>query len=101
MPLRRQVILSVRNRHAELTLRQPTNSAPLRIGHCRSLVLVESTMGPDDESYTRLTHSQFFALANQHMRSELNDLARRLDKQAPDVALLESLAVAPESSGSE
>ncbi len=44
---------------------------------------------------------QFFALANQHMRWELNDLARRLDKQAPDVALLESLAVAPESSGSE
>ncbi|TWU09792.1 sigma-70 family RNA polymerase sigma factor [Allorhodopirellula heiligendammensis] len=44
---------------------------------------------------------QFFALANQHMRWELNDLARRLDKQTPDVALLESLAVAPESSGSE
>lgn len=44
---------------------------------------------------------QFFALANQHMRWELNDLARRLDKQAPDVALLESLAVAPESDGSE
>ena len=44
---------------------------------------------------------QFFALANQHMRWELNDLARRLDKQAPDVELLDSLAVAAESSGSE
>ena len=44
---------------------------------------------------------QFFALANQHMRWELNDLARRLDRQSPDVELLESLAVAPESSGSE
>lgn len=44
---------------------------------------------------------QFFALANRHMRWELNDLARRLDKQAPDVILVESLAVAPESSGSE
>ena len=44
---------------------------------------------------------QFFALANQHMRWELNDLARRLDKQTRDFELLESLAVAPESSGSE
>ncbi len=44
---------------------------------------------------------QFFALANQHMRWELNDLARRLDKNRPDVELLDSLAVAPESSGSE
>ena len=44
---------------------------------------------------------QVFALANQHMRWELNDLARRLDNQAPDVVLLESLAASPESSGSE
>ena len=44
---------------------------------------------------------QFFALANQHMRWELNDLARRLDKGTPDLELLDSLAVAPESSGSE
>ena len=43
---------------------------------------------------------QFFGLANQHMRWELNDLARRLDENTPDVALLESLAVAPDSSGS-
>ncbi len=28
---------------------------------------------------------QFFAMANQHMRWELNDLARRLDKEAPDI----------------
>ena len=35
------------------------------------------------------------------MRWELNDLARRLDKQTRDFELLESLAVAPESSGSE
>ena len=44
---------------------------------------------------------QFFALANQHMRWELNDLARRLDKEDPDVQLMESLAMAPESSGAE
>jgi RNA polymerase sigma factor (sigma-70 family) len=42
----------------------------------------------------------FFALANQHMRWELNDLARRLDEKAPDVQLVEGLAFAPESSGS-
>jgi RNA polymerase sigma-70 factor (ECF subfamily) len=44
---------------------------------------------------------QFFALANQHIRWELNDLARRLDKNEPCVELMESFAVAPESSGSE
>jgi len=47
------------------------------------------------------TVRQFFALANQHMRWELNDLARRLDKEAREVELRESLAGAPlESSGS-
>ena len=44
---------------------------------------------------------QFFALANQHMRWELNDLARRLDAQISGVELFESLAVAPENSDSE
>jgi RNA polymerase sigma-70 factor (ECF subfamily) len=44
---------------------------------------------------------QFFALANQHMRWELNDLARRLDKQVMPVAIQDSMAAAlPESSGS-
>jgi len=43
---------------------------------------------------------QFFALANQHMRWELNDVARRLDEKAPDVELLEGVALAPQSSGS-
>jgi RNA polymerase sigma-70 factor (ECF subfamily) len=45
---------------------------------------------------------QFFALANQHMRWELNDLARRLDEQATPVELRESVVPAPpESSGSQ
>ncbi|MDX1928242.1 MAG: sigma-70 family RNA polymerase sigma factor [Pirellulaceae bacterium] len=44
---------------------------------------------------------EFFSMANQHMRWELNDLARRLDKKDPDLQLLESLAIAPESSGAE
>src|SRR5271155_3918549 len=44
----------------------------------------------------------FFALASQHMRWELNDLARRLDDRAPALELRESLAPAPlESSGSQ
>jgi len=44
------------------------------------------------------TVRQFFALANQHMRWELNDLARKLDGKDGHVELIE--AVAPESSGS-
>src|SRR5690242_10283583 len=43
---------------------------------------------------------QFFALANQHMRWELNDLARRLDKQPATVELSEGAVAAPASSGS-
>ena len=46
------------------------------------------------------TVRQFFALANQHMRWELNDLARRLDEQPAPVALHEGLVPAPDSSGS-
>src|SRR3954451_11188069 len=44
------------------------------------------------------TVRQFFALANQHMRWELNDLARRLDKEARQVELRESLVGAPAES---
>ena len=48
------------------------------------------------------TVRQFFALANQHMRWELNGLARRLDKQQPVAELHDSaLCAAPESSGSQ
>jgi RNA polymerase sigma-70 factor (ECF subfamily) len=46
------------------------------------------------------TVRQFFALANQHMRWELNDLARRLDEQPSPVELHEGLVPAPSSSGS-
>jgi RNA polymerase sigma-70 factor (ECF subfamily) len=45
---------------------------------------------------------QFFALANQHMRWELNDLARRLNEQETVVELRDSRALAPaESSNSQ
>jgi RNA polymerase sigma-70 factor (ECF subfamily) len=46
------------------------------------------------------TVRQFFALVNQHMRWELNDLARRLDNQPSAVELNEALVPAPPSSGS-
>jgi RNA polymerase sigma factor (sigma-70 family) len=46
------------------------------------------------------TVRQFFALVNQHMRWELNDVARRLDEQPAAVELREDLVPAPASSGS-
>jgi RNA polymerase sigma factor (sigma-70 family) len=46
------------------------------------------------------TVRQFFALANRHMRWELNDLARRLDEQPGAVELHEGLLPADQSSGS-
>jgi RNA polymerase sigma-70 factor (ECF subfamily) len=44
------------------------------------------------------TVRQFFALANQHMRWQLNDLARLLDHQPRAAALAESGVVAPPAS---
>src|SRR5215813_9325522 len=46
------------------------------------------------------TVRQFFALVNQHMRWELNDVARRLDEQPAAVELREEMVSAPASSGS-
>jgi RNA polymerase sigma-70 factor (ECF subfamily) len=47
------------------------------------------------------TVRRFFALANQHMRWQLNDLARRLDQQPAAAALAESgVAAPPGSTGS-
>ena len=46
------------------------------------------------------TVRQFFGLVNQHMRWELNDLARRLDEQASVVELVEGAVVAPVTSAS-
>jgi RNA polymerase sigma-70 factor (ECF subfamily) len=44
------------------------------------------------------TVRELFALANQHMRWELNDLARRLDNQPAAVELCEGLVPSPASS---
>jgi len=46
------------------------------------------------------TVRQLFALANQHMRWELNDLARRLDDQPAAAELNEGLVPSPPSSAS-
>jgi RNA polymerase sigma-70 factor (ECF subfamily) len=46
------------------------------------------------------TVRQFFALVNQHMRWELNDVARRLDEQPTVLELREDLAPAPAGSDS-
>jgi RNA polymerase sigma-70 factor (ECF subfamily) len=45
------------------------------------------------------TVRQFFALVNQHMRWELNDVARRLDREPAAVALEDGIALTPQSSG--
>lgn len=46
------------------------------------------------------TVRQFFALANKHMRWELNDVARRLDERTQRLGLREELIPSPASSGS-
>jgi RNA polymerase sigma-70 factor (ECF subfamily) len=46
------------------------------------------------------TVRQFFTLVNQHMRWELNDLARRLDEQPAAVEFRDELAAVPPNSGS-
>lgn len=40
---------------------------------------------------------QFFALANQHLRWELLDLARKLDAQPPSSELIDDIVAAPEA----
>src|SRR5499427_3436515 len=44
------------------------------------------------------TVRQFFGLACQHMRWQLNDLARRLDERPPPAALADAEVVTPPSS---
>ncbi|SFH73445.1 RNA polymerase sigma factor [Planctomicrobium piriforme] len=47
------------------------------------------------------TVRQFFALANRHLRWELDDLARRLDEQRIHTGLNVDVVATPESHGSE
>jgi RNA polymerase sigma-70 factor (ECF subfamily) len=46
------------------------------------------------------TVREFFALASQHMRWELNEMARRLDERPANAELCEGLATSPASSDS-
>lgn len=46
------------------------------------------------------TTRQFFALATQHMRWELNDIARRFDEQSRVLQLQDELVPSPQTSGS-
>src|SRR6516164_2264539 len=61
--------------------------------------VVERLLNAMREIHPR-TVRQFFALANQHMRWELNDLARRLDHQPAAVELSEWMVSAPLTNGS-
>ncbi len=47
------------------------------------------------------TVRQFFAMTNQHMRWEMNDLARRLDEQTPTVEIDDAALPSAQSSGSQ
>jgi RNA polymerase sigma-70 factor (ECF subfamily) len=83
------------HRHYPRLTRPPMNmeSAEMVGGVVEGLLKAMNTVRPQ-------TVRQFFALVNQHMRWQLNDLARRLDKQPAFVELREEFLVAPASSGS-
>ena len=87
--------------------------ANLLYRHYRRLTLPPSNVQPDEllsavverllkamRSVRPQTVRQFFALVNQHLRWELNDLARRLDEQPTWVSLDSEKVAAPSSSGS-
>jgi RNA polymerase sigma-70 factor (ECF subfamily) len=59
--------------------------------------VVERLMKALREVHPR-TVREFFALANRHIRWELNEMARRLDEQPARVELCEGVAAAPTSS---
>jgi RNA polymerase sigma factor (sigma-70 family) len=86
--------------------------ANLLCRHYRRLTLPPSNVQPDEllsavverllkamRSVRPQTVRQFFALVNQHLRWELNDLARRLDEQPTLVSLDSEKVAAPPSSG--
>jgi RNA polymerase sigma-70 factor (ECF subfamily) len=85
----------------------------LLYGHYRRLTLPPLNLQPDEllgavverlmkalDKVRPQTVRGFFALVNQHMRWELNDLSRRLDNQPAITELREGMAPAPPSSGS-
>jgi len=75
---------------------------PLNLQPDEMLSLVVERLLKAMRGYRPHNVRQFFALANQHIRWELNDLARRLDKQGEAVELRDSFAPkAQQSDGSK
>lgn len=81
-------------RYERLT-RPPTNLQPdeLLSAVVERMLKAMSTVRPGNVR-------QFFAIVNQHLRWELNDLARRLDEQARETTIREDLVPSPETTGS-
>src|SRR5271170_3217882 len=73
---------------------------PLNLQPEEMLSLVVERLLKAMRGYRPQTVRQFFALANQHIRWELNDLARRLDDRAPLAPLSGNDMPAPNSSDS-
>jgi RNA polymerase sigma-70 factor (ECF subfamily) len=89
--------------------RTPLNAAALllagallgwRAASVRLATPVQAEGKPAASAELDCTGRQVFALANQHMRWELNDLARRLDDQPAAAELCEGPVPAPASSAS-
>jgi RNA polymerase sigma factor (sigma-70 family) len=82
-------------RHYPRLTRPPSNldTAEMVGGVVEGLLKAMNTVRPQ-------TVRQFFALVNQHMRWELNDLARRLDERPVVLELQDGMVPAPASSGS-
>ena len=73
---------------------------PLNLGADEMLSAVVERLMKAMRQVRPQTVRQFFALANKHVRWELNDLARRLDHQPPAAELRESLHEAAAPPGS-
>jgi RNA polymerase sigma factor (sigma-70 family) len=83
------------HRHYPRLTRPPSNleTAEMVGGVVEGLLKAMNTVRPQ-------TVRQFFALVNQHMRWQLNDLARHLDEQPNFVEIRDDFLVAPASSDS-
>jgi RNA polymerase sigma-70 factor (ECF subfamily) len=90
-----QLCATLLYRHYPRLTRPPLN---LRADERLSAVVERLLKAPREARPT--TTRQFFALACQHMRWELNDLARRLDEQPAAVELPDEAVPAPVSSDS-
>lgn len=90
-----QLCANLLHRHYPRLTRHPLNleTEDMVGGLVEGLLKAMHTVRPQ-------TVRQFFAMVNQHMRWQLNDLARRMDEQPAFVELREEEVVAPAGSGS-